>query len=262
MKKVLCSLAVVFSLGLATAQISVNENFTTTPTAASGFTFVGFSGSATNPIPCSSGNRAMNKSFYSGSATNATNAIVYSSDNSNGGKLTISFLYKHPPGTVNASVNGSMKVEYAIDNGEYQLLDEVTLNKVEQFCQTYTKTIDDGVAVKSKNFKLKISGTYISGDYYLVVDDLVITQAAPTLAVNDLSKEQISVYPNPVMDVISLSDFKNVKRVSISDISGKLVKNVDNPKESINISELKKGNYILNIQTVNGQQQTQKIIKK
>lgn len=261
MKKILCFLAAA-SFHFVSAQISVNESFTTNPGPEKGFTFIGFNGSSSNPIPCSTGNRAMNKSFYTGSSTNVTNAINYSSNDSNGGKLSISFKYKHPPGSANASVNGTMRVEYSVDNGEFQLLESIELKKIEQFCQNFTQIIDEDIVTKGKNFKLKISGTYISGDFYLVVDDLTITQSVPTLAVEAVSTKQISVSPNPVHNSLRLSDYKNTLKLTITDMNGRIVKSIDRPTDATDVSTLKAGNYIATVTANDGKITSYKIIKK
>ncbi|MBU4537602.1 MAG: T9SS type A sorting domain-containing protein [Weeksellaceae bacterium] len=257
MKKILCFLAVA-GLNFASAQISINESFETTPNATKGFTVDGFSSSAT-PSGCTG--KALSKNFWNVSS-NTKNTIIYTSNSSNGGKLNITFKYKHPRLGTTAAVDGILKVEYSVDNGAYQLLDTFDLKTNEQFCQTYTKSIEQDIIPAGKNFNLKITGTYVAGDFYIVVDELVITQAAPTLAVNGVSKNQISVYPNPVQDVIQLSDSKNVVKMLITDFSGKMVKSIDTPSASTDVSGLKSGNYIANIIFADGTQQSHKIIKK
>lgn len=263
MKKILCSLAVA-SLSFISAQISVSEGFTTTPTLVDGvgFTFIGFSGSSVTPIPCASNNRAMSKSFYNGSATNATNAMIYSSNKSNGGQLSISFKYKHPAGSAtNPKVDGSFKVEYSVDGKDYITLHEYQLKTTQQFCQTYTAVIEEGVVPKDQDFKLKISGTFVSGDYYLVVDDFVISQVAPTLSVASVSRDQTPIYPNPVHDVINLAD-KDIMRLVITDVTGRMVISIDNPSLATDVSALKSGSYIVTVIDKKGRQQSSKIIKK
>lgn len=257
MKKILCSIAVA-CVGFATAQISVNESFETTPTADKGFTVEGFFSSAT-PSGCTT--RALSKEFWAASSNNK-NTIIYNSNASNAGKLNISFKYKHPRFGTTAAVDGILKVEYSVDNGDYKLLDSYELKTSEQFCQAYTKSIDQDVIPEGKNFKLKITGTWVSGDFYIVVDDLEITQSAPTLATNSVSKNQISIYPNPVQNVININGNKNLTKLLITDISGKVVKSIDNPSASTDVSTLNKGNYIVSIISNDGAKQSYKIIKK
>ncbi|MCD0480444.1 endonuclease [Chryseobacterium sp. LC2016-29] len=65
--------------------------------------------------------------------------------------------------------------------------------------------------------------------------------------------EKLQVFPNPVQSLLNISgvkDLKKVKNVKIFNLSGILIKNLDNPftKESnINVDDLEVGTYILNI---------------
>ncbi|MDR2206533.1 MAG: T9SS type A sorting domain-containing protein [Flavobacteriaceae bacterium] len=67
------------------------------------------------------------------------------------------------------------------------------------------------------------------------------------MATQEIEKNKISVYPNPVKDVLTIqgSEFKNSKFSEIYDISGKLVKTFNG--NSVNVSALQKGIYILKI---------------
>lgn len=54
-------------------------------------------------------------------------------------------------------------------------------------------------------------------------------------------KKNIKVYPNPFTDLINISDAANVKSISVSDLSGRLIKVIDNPGTSIHLGELRQG---------------------
>ncbi|MBQ0151691.1 MAG: fibronectin type III domain-containing protein, partial [Chryseobacterium sp.] len=76
-------------------------------------------------------------------------------------------------------------------------------------------------------------------------------------------KNEIKVYPNPFHDVISISDIANVKSLSVMDISGRVVRTIENVSaNSINLSELKEGMYILQLHYKDGSTSSQKVIKK
>jgi len=257
MKRILFFLAVA-SVNTLSAQISLSESFETTPNAAKGFTIEGFSSSST-PSGCTG--KALSKSFYS-TASNAKNTIIYNSAGSNGGQLNVAFKYKHPRFGTTAAVNGTLKVEYSVDNGEYQLLDSFDLKTSEQFCQSYTKVIPQDAVPAGKNFNLKITGTYAGGDFYIVVDEMVITQNAPTLGIGATEKNQISIYPNPVINNIYLSDYRNAGQMIITDFSGRTISTVSNPQSSTDVSKLKSGNYIVTVVSKTGTQQSFKISKK
>ena len=81
------------------------------------------------------------------------------------------------------------------------------------------------------------------------------------LAVSDVTKAGISVYPNPFADVLKISDVKGVKSISVNDISGRQVKTLA-PSAELNLSNLKSGLYIVNLQMEDGSVKTFKAIKK
>lgn len=82
-----------------------------------------------------------------------------------------------------------------------------------------------------------------------------------TLAVSDVNKSDISVYPNPFVDILKISDIKNVKSVSINDVSGREVKTLV-PSAELNLSNLKAGLYIVNLKMEDGSVKSFKAIKK
>lgn len=81
------------------------------------------------------------------------------------------------------------------------------------------------------------------------------------LAVSDVTKAGISVYPNPFADVLKISDVKGVKSISVNDISGRQVKTLA-PSAELNLSNLKSGLYIVNLQMEDGSVKSFKAIKK
>lgn len=92
------------------------------------------------------------------------------------------------------------------------------------------------------------------------VEDYTINYKS-SLAVSDVTKAGISVYPNPFTDVLKISDVKGVKSVSVNDISGRQVATLAVSAE-LNLSSLKAGLYIVNLQMEDGSVKTFKAIKK
>lgn len=82
-----------------------------------------------------------------------------------------------------------------------------------------------------------------------------------SLATVDTNKNTVALYPNPFKDVLKISDVKGVKSISISDVSGRLVKTVKASAE-IQVSELKTGLYIVNLHMEDGSVKSIKAIKK
>lgn len=75
-------------------------------------------------------------------------------------------------------------------------------------------------------------------------------------------KNGLNIYPNPFTDVVNITNYKDVKSLSITDASGRMVKMFDHVHKEINLADLKAGMYIFNISLQNGTSQSVKVIKK
>ncbi len=82
------------------------------------------------------------------------------------------------------------------------------------------------------------------------IDDVNISYE--TLAVKDITLNSWSIYPNPVKDVINVQGLDNVKSLVIFDAVGKKVGQYNNVSNQINVSNLNKGVYVLQINTDKG----------
>lgn len=84
---------------------------------------------------------------------------------------------------------------------------------------------------------------------------------ATTMAVSDVNRHNVSVYPNPFTEVLKISDVKGVKSISVNDVSGREVKTLA-PAAELNLSNLKSGLYIVNLKMEDGSVKSFKAIKK
>ena len=83
-----------------------------------------------------------------------------------------------------------------------------------------------------------------------------------TLSTEDFDKEKIKVYPNPVTDLLHFVENQQIKRVSFYDTSGRLVKtSITEGKNSIDVSTLEKGTYVVEYELTEGSTSYDKIIK-
>ncbi|WP_179343330.1 T9SS type A sorting domain-containing protein [Winogradskyella ursingii] len=108
-------------------------------------------------------------------------------------------------------------------------------------------------------FNLRQSSS--SSDETIAVDNLVVTYSG-TLSLNDLDKSSVKLFPNPVQrntDVTITSLNEGPVAVIVYDVLGKLVKNEKLNGNTLNISDLNTGVYIVKI-TQNNASITKKLV--
>jgi len=93
------------------------------------------------------------------------------------------------------------------------------------------------------------------------VDNILVANLG-TLATNESAKRNnVSVYPNPVADVLHIAADGKIVSVSIFDAKGSLVRNIPNAEKVVNVSDLTTGNYLVKVKTEKSEF-TKTIIKK
>ncbi|HMK06461.1 MAG TPA: choice-of-anchor J domain-containing protein [Flavobacterium sp.] len=82
------------------------------------------------------------------------------------------------------------------------------------------------------------------------------------LAVNTFFAQNFAVYPNPADNVVNISNKNNivVKSMQLTDLNGRVIKNINGNETQINISDLNAGVYFLKVSSDQGSGST-KIIK-
>ncbi|MCW3161185.1 fibronectin type III domain-containing protein [Chryseobacterium oryctis] len=134
----------------------------------------------------------------------------------------------------------------------------------------YPNIVNVTVNSESITFTPDVSGVYyfgfqaysIADRFYLMVDDINIdTAMLATSEVSDM-KNNIQAYPNPFVDDLNISDITNVKSISVTDISGRLVKTIDKPSSMLHLGDLKSGMYLISLEMKDGSRQVIKTIKK
>ena len=73
---------------------------------------------------------------------------------------------------------------------------------------------------------------------------------------------EISIYPNPATDIITLKTSMGIKGIKAINILGQVTIDQNEPSEKLNVSSLKSGIYILKIMQENGSIATKRFIKK
>ncbi|AZB35948.1 T9SS type A sorting domain-containing protein [Chryseobacterium bernardetii] len=133
-------------------------------------------------------------------------------------------------------------------------------------------TIDSNSAGNAEEISVPtVAGTtyYVNVGHYSGYTDYLegaftITINKGTLATSEVSKakNEIRVYPNPFADILNIAKADQVKSVSVMDISGRLVKTIENPSSTLHLNELKQGLYVVILNMKDGSKQTVKAIKK
>lgn len=123
------------------------------------------------------------------------------------------------------------------------------------------------------SFKIKTKPTLIEGDtfsnqvnIYFDYNFPIVTNNYVTLIQNPLSNDQfeseyVSVYPNPVSDVLYFKTLEEISKVEVYDISGRILSSNSILDNKLDVNRLQSGNYILKIYTQN-KILTSKIIKQ
>lgn len=81
------------------------------------------------------------------------------------------------------------------------------------------------------------------------------------LAVSDSKNETVSIYPNPVKDVLNVKTASKIKTHKVYNLSGQVVNAKLISDKTIDFSRLEKGIYVVEILLENGKKLSQKIIK-
>jgi trimeric autotransporter adhesin len=111
------------------------------------------------------------------------------------------------------------------------------------------------------SFGIKAFNT-TTAPYYMGFDDFSLTQSVLATAETSVKKNEIRVYPNPFTDVLYIADIKEVKSVSVADVSGRVVKTIENPGNELHLGELNSGVYLVTVTYKDGSRSTAKAIKK
>lgn len=171
--------------------------------------------------------------------------------------------------------SGNVTIETAAASGS--LFDDSVLTVYSGSCGTLTeidcnddKDIDNEDYFSLISLSGQVPGTtlYISVWKYSSDTDSgqfkISAYDSSNLSTNEVydNKKRIQIYPNPFSKELSIADISEVKGISVTDTSGKEVKNIGKLSNPIDLSDLVKGIYFITLKMNNGTLKTTKIIKK
>lgn len=102
-----------------------------------------------------------------------------------------------------------------------------------------------------------VSSVQFNYEYQILERNSVVSQDA-NLAIDEVSKSAVKIYPNPVKNELNISGLNQKQQFTIISADGKNVRSGNFvPQQTINVSELPKGVYLIKLQN-----QTLKFIKE
>ena len=87
--------------------------------------------------------------------------------------------------------------------------------------------------------------------------------AGPTSGITEAEQQTVQLFPNPAVNMIQVSSYKTPELLLIYDVTGREVKEIKNPAadQSIDVSDLEPGTYMVTVTFKDGSKGTQKLLK-
>lgn len=162
---------------------------------------------------------------------------------------------------ISSGTGGVLNVGYVTNTSDastFVLLQALSINN-----NSYTTGADYTIPVPSTvpaNARIAIYGASDSKSYYW--DDVSWESVTLGTAEVNNGKKSIKVHPNPFKDVLNIEDTKDMKSVTITDLTGRVVKTIDNPTKQLYLGELNAGLYLVTVNFKDGSKSTVKAIKQ
>ena len=168
----------------------------------------------------------------------------------------------------------TMQIENLSHTGRVEITDQTDVSFVFDNIHLPDSTNDEPNSHGFIAFKIKpksdvVVGDIISGvaDIYFdfnpaIITNMVNTEVVEPLSVDEFNINKIKLYPNPAKNVLELSSNLVIDRILITDINGRQLSSIEISAidYSLDISELSKGVYFLEVQT-GALKSTKKFIK-
>ena len=142
-----------------------------------------------------------------------------------------------------------------------------TLFDITNFTHHPQDTSPDGVT-NFNPMKLYTSGLLIDGmnavnsELSLFWDDFEFWIDSTIMHKESIERiKDCKIYPNPLYNYLNIESKKRIKEIQIFDTVGKLKKTIRSDFDTINISSLKRGTYIVSLLFINDSQEYYKVIK-
>ena len=167
------------------------------------------------------------------------NCIIYGNANLDLGSGTIDQLTKTAVGLNSSSIAATYSVNpQFVSSTDFRLSPSSPYINVGNNSLS-TTTLDLNNATRINNGVIDL-GAYEYGN---------TTPSCIELSTTDIrnGSSQISIYPNPVKDILNIKTEQKLKSLEIFDMNGRLIQSIFSPQKQVNVSELVKGTYIIKI---------------
>jgi hypothetical protein len=109
---------------------------------------------------------------------------------------------------------------------------------------TVPTSVPDGMRLAIRN-----PGTSFAGHYW----DDAVWEPIPNLGTQENNiATGINIYPNPFNDTLKISDIKDVKSITITDAVGRVIETIEKPLSTLELNDLQKGIYFVNLHFKDG----------
>ncbi|WP_343607527.1 DUF7619 domain-containing protein [Chryseobacterium oranimense] len=160
-------------------------------------------------------------------------------------------------------------------NASHSFVTRITGNTAEFIFDNIQLPFDDANNDGYISFKIKTKSTLNMGDAFSntasiyfdynapIITNTYTTTVRNVLAVSETKtgNENISIYPNPVEDTLYIKSGEEIIKVEIYDASGRILNTTGVKANSVNVTGLAKGNYLIKLFTKD-KTMVQKFIKK
>ncbi len=113
--------------------------------------------------------------------------------------------------------------------------------------------------VMSDIFQFKIDG---GTGKIVYLDNLYLYNSNPS-ALSDVTSQALNVYPNPFANTVTIAAQSNISQVTVRNLLGQIVKTqkIDGMQQTLDLSTIAAGNYLLTVKMTDGSMATRKIVK-
>jgi len=83
-------------------------------------------------------------------------------------------------------------------------------------------------------------------------------------ALSDVTSQSLNVYPNPFANTVTIAAQSNISQVTVRNLLGQIVKTqkIDGMEQTLDLSTIAAGNYLLTVKMTDGSIATRKIVKQ